>query len=154
MEEKSVVVKNHLGVYGFIFKDNWNSILLIKKARGPYTGLYDLPGGTIEPEELIEETLEREIKEETNCDLIASTQLTTVDTRFDWNREAEGKPNALFKHIGILYLATVVGEPSTKGDGLDSNGAEWIKLSDIINNKVQVTPFIKMGLKYMNENGK
>ncbi len=150
MEEK--VVKTHLGVYAFIFNDG--KILMIKKARGPYTGQYDLPGGTIEPEELIEETLEREIKEETNCDLIASTQLTTVNTRFDWNREAEGKQNALFKHIGILYLATVSGEPSTKGDGLDSNGAEWIQLSDIINNKVQVTPFVKMGLQYMNENGK
>lgn len=150
MEEK--VIKTHLGVYAFIY--NEDKILMIKKARGPYTGMYDLPGGTIEPEELIEETLEREIKEETNCDLIICQQLTTVNTRFDWNREEEGKPNALFKHIGILYLATINGEPSTKGDGLDSLGSAWVNLKDIINNKVQVTPFVKMGLQYMNENGK
>ena len=148
MEEK--VVKTHLGVYAFIF--NNGKILMIKKARGPYTGLYDLPGGTIEPEELIEETLEREIKEETSCNSVSCQQLVTANTRFDWNREAEGKPNALFKHIGILYMATVNGEPSTKGDGLDSNGAEWISIEDIINKNVKVTPFTEMGLRYMSEN--
>jgi len=148
-EEK--VVKTHLGVYAFIYNGERDSILLIKKARGPYTGLYDLPGGTIEPEELIQETLAREIKEETNCDMVHCAQVCTVDTRFDWNREAEGKPNALFKHIGILYLAGVLGEPSTKGDGLDSNGAEWIKLKDIENETVKVSPFTKIGLQFMSE---
>ena len=148
-EEK--VVKTHLGVYAFIYSEDRKSILLIKKARGPYTGLYDLPGGTIEPEELIQETLGREIKEETSCDMIHCAQLCAVDTRFDWNREAEGKPNALFKHIGILYLAGVSGEPSTKGDGLDSNGAEWIKVEDIENGTIKVSPFTKMGLQYMSE---
>ena len=142
------VVKTHLGVYAFIYNGN-DKILMIKKARGPYTGLYDLPGGTIEPEELIEETLAREIKEETNCDMIHCAQVCTVDTRFDWNREKEGKPNALFKHIGVLYLATVNGTPSTTGDGLDSAGAEWINISDIINKKVSVTPFTERGLQFI-----
>ena len=147
MEEK--VIKTHLGVYAFITdKDNKN-LLLIKKARGPYTGLYDLPGGTIEPEELIEETLEREIKEETNCDLVSCQQLITVDTKLDWDRTAEGKPNAIFKHIGILYCATVNGTPSTEGDGLDSNGAVWIPLEDIISQKTKTSPFVLKGLKFI-----
>ncbi len=35
----------HLGVYGFINKGN--TCLLIKKARGPYINMFDLPGGKI-----------------------------------------------------------------------------------------------------------
>ena len=99
-------IKSHLGVYAFIWDEKKEALLLIKKARGPYTGTYDLPGGMIEPEELIEETLEREIKEETGCQLISCYQIMTVDTRFEWDRSPENKPNALFKHIGILYTAT------------------------------------------------
>ena len=41
------VTRSHKGVYGIIRKGN--QILLIRKARGPYTGLYDLPGGSPEP---------------------------------------------------------------------------------------------------------
>ena len=146
------VIKSHLGVYAFIF--NENNLLLIKKARGPYTGEYDLPGGTIEPNELIEETLAREIKEETSCDLLQCAQLCTLDARFDWDRKEEGKPDAVFKHIGIIYMATVKGEPSIKGDGLDSAGAEWIPISDIVEKKVVVTPFVERGLSYISANMK
>lgn len=35
--------KIYIGVYGIIL--NEGKILLIKKARGPYKGMYDLPGG-------------------------------------------------------------------------------------------------------------
>jgi len=143
--------KTHLGVYAFIWDDKQEALLLIKKARGPYTGTYDLPGGTIEPEELIEETLEREIKEETDCQLVSCYQIVTVDTRFEWDRSKENKPNALFKHIGILYGATVQGTPSTAGDGLDSGGACWIPVKDIIAGKVAVSPFVKKGLTHISE---
>lgn len=140
-------IKTHLGVYAFVIKDN--KLLLIRKARGPYTGLYDLPGGTIEPEELIVETLKREIKEETMCDLIRCEQILTLDHKCIWDRTSENKGKVLFKHIGILYLATVSGHPSTQGDGLDSGGAEWIEIQDIVHDKTKVTPFVKKGLNYI-----
>ena len=142
------VIKSHLGVYAFITDETNTKLLLIKKARGPYTDLYDLSGGTIEPEELIEETLKREIKEETGCNLISCQQMITVDIKLDWKRETQGKPNALFKHIGILYKATIKGTPSAQGDGLDSNGAEWIPLADIISQKVKTSPFVLKGLSF------
>ena len=141
------VVKSHLGVYAFIWDEKHEALLLIKKARGPYTGCYDLPGGTIEPGELIEETLAREIQEETGCTLVSCQQLITVDTRFDWDRTAENKPNTTFKHIGILYTATVQGNPSKTGDGLDSNGACWVKIQAVQKGKVSVSPFVKKGLE-------
>jgi len=36
----------HVGAYGILIKDG--KILLIKKSRGAYKGMYDLPGGGIE----------------------------------------------------------------------------------------------------------
>ncbi len=36
----------YTGVYGVYIQNA--QILLIKKARGPYRGMYDLPGGGIE----------------------------------------------------------------------------------------------------------
>ena len=60
---------SHFGVYAAIFRNKQREILLIKKARGPYTGRWDLPGGSPEINELLEETLIREIKEETDCTL-------------------------------------------------------------------------------------
>lgn len=50
---------SHLGVYAVIPSADSKSVLLIKKALGCYTGLYDLPGGSMDEGELLEETLQR-----------------------------------------------------------------------------------------------
>lgn len=52
----------HIGVYGVVKKDN--SVLVVHKSRGPYKGLYDLPGGRPEHGEPLVNTLRREFKEE------------------------------------------------------------------------------------------
>ena len=52
----------NFGVYGICIKDD--QVLVIKKGRGPYKGLYDLPGGRIEFGEKAEEALRREFEEE------------------------------------------------------------------------------------------
>jgi ADP-ribose pyrophosphatase YjhB (NUDIX family) len=54
----------HFGVYGLVFNTDNSKILLVKKTRGPYTGLFDLPGGTPEAGESLIQTLYREFLEE------------------------------------------------------------------------------------------
>jgi len=49
--------RTHLGVYGIVKHDN--KLLLIKKAEGPYTNLYNLPGGGVEFGETPEQALTR-----------------------------------------------------------------------------------------------
>ena len=56
-----------LGAYALIIKDE--QILLIKKCGGPYDGKLDLPGGTIEFDESIEDALKRELLEEIGFDI-------------------------------------------------------------------------------------
>ena len=57
----------HYGVYGIIEKED--KILLIKKTRGPYLGMYCLPGGRIENSETELQALKREILEETGIEI-------------------------------------------------------------------------------------
>ena len=54
------VTRIHRGIYGVIRREG--KILLIRKKRGPYTGLFDLPGGSPEKGESEERTLARELE--------------------------------------------------------------------------------------------
>lgn len=58
-----MIKKSHAGIYGIILHKD--KILLVHKARGPYAGTLDLPGGRPEKEETLEQTLIREMREET-----------------------------------------------------------------------------------------
>ena len=52
----------HYGVYGVWLQNVL--VVAIRKARGPYIGMLDLPGGSPEPGETAMDTLERELREE------------------------------------------------------------------------------------------
>ena len=62
-------IKEHFGVYG-VHVDA-DRLLTVRKSRGPYTGLLDLPGGTPEDDESRSQTLERELTEETGGRILA-----------------------------------------------------------------------------------
>ena len=131
------VTRAHLGVYGVIKKDG--HILVIKKARGPYTGLYDLPGGTPENNETPEETVTREIKEETNCDLTNKSNKRIKTILFNRFTKESGLTGCI-QHTGIIFDVTVQGEPTTTGDGLDSNGAKWVSMDEL--SPENASPFV------------
>ena len=134
------VTRSHKGIYGIIRRDS--KILVIRKARGPYTGLYDLPGGSPESSETPEQTLAREIKEETNCDLASYTNKREKTIFFSQFTQASDEAGCL-QHTGILFDAEISGEPSTHGDGLDSNGAVWVDVNALSGQNA--TPFVLMG---------
>ncbi len=46
-----------------------NKILLIKRSTPPFVGYWALPGGRAEPNEAVEQTVVREVKEETGLDV-------------------------------------------------------------------------------------
>lgn len=136
------ITKTHFGVYGAVIKNN--KILLIKKARGPYTGLYDLPGGSPEPGESYRQTLAREIKEETGCTVVKAEKEHTETIIFSNFTKASGETGVL-QHTAVLYDVTVKGEPQTTGDGLDSNGALWIDIKNL--STENATPFALIAVK-------
>ena len=88
----------HIGTYGLIVKGE--NIVLINKVGGPYDGKLDLPGGTIEFGETIEQALIRELKEEVGINVTKYELFDSNSALVDWNYK-----NELIKvhHIGIFY---------------------------------------------------
>jgi ADP-ribose pyrophosphatase YjhB (NUDIX family) len=115
------------------------------KGRGPYTGTYDLPGGSIEFGESPEDALRREVTEETGLRCI-SCQLTNTLSHIKKYCDKAGEPVTLH-HIGIIYHADVDENEviNTTGDNQDSLGAAWHSLAEIDFN--QLSPFAKAVVK-------
>ena len=122
------ITKTHFGIYERNIKNG--KILLIKKARGPYTGLYDLPGGSQEKGESYLETLTREILEETGCRVIKADNERYKSIIFSDFTIASGEKGVL-QHDAILYDVEIEGDPKSSGGGQDSNGALWVDIKDL-----------------------
>ena len=134
MNIETALPYSHIGVYGIYIKDN--TVLLIKKSRGPYEGMYDLPGGRIESGETMEEGLKREFIEEvgsevTNQTFLSENEYTTENYR--------GKP---FRHFGTYFTVSLSSNlVKTDPDGEDSLGAEFINLDTL--DQVEISPIAK-----------
>lgn len=125
---------SHIGVYGIYIKNN--AVLLIKKSRGPYKGMYDLPGGRMEPGETMEEGLKREFIEEVGSELSSQTFLSENEYITE---NYMGKP---FRHFGTYFTVAILSDNiKTSPDGEDSLGAEFIDLDNL--DEVEISPIAK-----------
>ncbi len=127
----------HIGVYGLIVKSG--NILLVHKARGPYKGKLDLPGGGIKSDEDEVSCLRREIKEETGVVVIGQTFMKNVEHTSQYITD-DGEEETL-THIGKIYEVTDFDDTKFNNsiDGEDVSGAEWVDLRSI--KLEQLSPF-------------
>lgn len=116
---------HHLGVYGLIIDHASASVLLIRKARGPYTGLLDLPGGSPEPGETPLQTLYREIQEETGAEVATATELKKFEISYHY--VADQKPFELL-HTCHVFQATLKTQVSADITSSDSSGCVWMPI--------------------------
>lgn len=115
-----------VGVYGVCVRDE--RLLVIHKNGGPYTVRFDLPGGSIEPNETLSDALHREFQEETGITVNIIDQIGTRDFVVPWTRE--GYPHTHSHHIAIFYSVEYVsGDVQNSPNIDDSNGAEWLDLN-------------------------
>lgn len=124
-------------------------MLLIRKSRGPYTGRYDLPGGSPEDGELLVETLRREVQEETGCTVRSSDQLGAFDVLFPYDDPELGASQ--LRHIGVVYVAEIEGEPRRDSDGHDSDGCEWVETAEVLAEPDRFTPFVHRAMQAMGQ---
>lgn len=130
----------HLGVYGVLVVNG--EVLLIKKARGPHTGKWDFPGGSIEFGEEPYETLQREFWEETGITNLKGQIRDSISYTliYPYNELQLEE----LHHIGIIYDVELVDlnfELRTSGDEQDSLGAKWIEIGQL--NNLELTPFVE-----------
>ncbi len=139
-----IVKSTHVGAYGFLIRDG--KIALIKKARGGYTGLLDIPGGGIEHHETPVEALKREFMEEAGVTVIQYKLLTATSRTFQWQIEEDVIED--LHHIGILYQVEASEEHAKEeADGLDSNGCSFYEINEL--KEKDLTPFAIEGLKIL-----
>lgn len=134
--------RSHFGVYALIEKGN--QILVIKKNRGPYMGLYDLPGGSLDENEEYIQALVREVKEETGCDILDREFMMKFQVEFTCFMEENGIRGCL-AHTGILYRCKIAGEPDEAIFDQDSAGALWIKKDDL--SEKNASPIVLVALE-------
>ena len=139
----------HLGSYGLIIKND--EILLIKKNSGPYDGLLDLPGGTIEMGETPSDTLVRELKEEVGINVLEYELFDANSVLVDWDYD----DNTLVHvhHVGVFYKVLKYDGDIKKEINIDevnddSLGADFYKISDLNKkdlSRIVILELIKLG---------
>ncbi|AEB31198.1 NUDIX hydrolase (plasmid) [Carnobacterium sp. 17-4] len=117
------------GIYGILYRQG--KLLVIKKTGGPYIYRFDLPGGSQEFGERLEDTLIREIKEETNLIVTDFHQLGVVNFIYPWSY----KNTTMTNHIATFYeIDSFVGRNLEQVDqfsGQDSAGSVWLPLNEL-----------------------
>ena len=134
----------HLGVYGLIIKDG--KILLIKKKTGPYDGKLDLPGGSIEFCEKVEDALKREIKEETGIN-IKDYKLFDVDSvvaKWKWDDK-----DVITHHIGVFYTinsyeGNIENNIDIDNQNDDSLGADFYDISSLTKSNLSLIAIMEL----------
>src|SRR3989344_3284436 len=119
----------HFGVYGICRRGD--AVLLIKKSRGPYKGLYDLPGGRVEFGEKIETTLQREFEEEVGVLSLTSSSFLGYNEYFCTFTNDAGEAKD-FHHVGLYFSVECdTSVIKTDADGHDSLGALFVPSKEL-----------------------
>ncbi|HWI64393.1 MAG TPA: NUDIX hydrolase [Symbiobacteriaceae bacterium] len=145
--EMPMVRETRTGAYGICI--NNGMILVIHKAKGPYKGRYDLPGGGVEFGESPAEAVAREFLEETGTS-VAVKDIVGAFSRVSTFVSDTGTYMVELHHMGFLYLVTQIESDApikTGPDGLDSLGAVWLPLADVSPDRI--SPLVAEGLRYI-----
>jgi len=115
----------HLGVYGVCSQHN--QLLVVHKTRGPYKNRYDLPGGTIEPNESIIQAIYREFQEETGLVINVDKNIGTSEfiVRYNIGDKTHIQHIAIFLQVSI----EVTSDLSIISD--DTAGSEWMNIEEL-----------------------
>lgn len=118
-----------IGVGAVILKEN--KILLEKRQNDPGKGKWSIPGGLVELGESVEQTVIREVKEETNLDVEKPEHIGVVD-KVDLDENGKVR----YHFVIIDYFVKLKG-----GDLRASSDAaelKWVAVDEI--EKLELTP--------------
>lgn len=129
----------HIGFYGIINKGH--RLLIVKKSRGPYKGLFDLPGGKPKYGEPILTTLFREIREETGIKIIEHSLYDNFSFCLRYTDSLK-KQKSIY-HIALVYKITqfIDEEFNAKIINEDVVGSLWIDKKQLL--EEQCSPVLK-----------
>jgi 8-oxo-dGTP diphosphatase len=94
-------------------------LLVIRRGHGPAAGSWSVPGGRVEPGELLAEAVVRELREETGVEGVCGELIGWAE-RFDDD-----------EHYVILDFAVSLLEGAEPVAGDDAAEARWVPLADV-----------------------
>ena len=110
-----------------IIEDNEGNIILIKRMYPPYKDYFALPGGGVERGETHKNAVIREIKEETNLDILIESKIGLYDKP---GRDPRGKVHS------TVYKCSIVGGIEKMKSGEDSKDVIAVSREELKNIKL------------------
>jgi len=105
-----------------------DTLLLVRRGRGPAQGQWSVPGGRVEPGEPLHLAVVRETLEETGLEVVVDRFVGWVE-RFSSPDEAAGEDPHHFVILDFAVTLLDVDAPVVAGD--DAAEARWVPLADI-----------------------
>ncbi|MFC2111562.1 NUDIX domain-containing protein [Bacteroidota bacterium] len=96
-------------------------VLLIQRDKAPYEGKWALPGGFVDMEETLEESIKRELKEETNLESIELFQFHSFSKL---RRDPRGRT------VSVVFYGFTSKDNSNIIAGDDARDAKWFDIND------------------------
>ena len=111
-----------VGVGALIIREG--KLLLEKRRSNPGKGKWSIPGGIVELGETLEQTVIREVKEETNLDVERPEHIDIVD-----NIEFDENDTIKYHFVIIDYFVKLKG--GTLRAGSDAADLQWVALDKV-----------------------
>lgn len=103
---------------GAIVEDD-GCLLLVRRGRGPAAGEWSIPGGRVEPGEMLAEAVVREVREETGLEVVCNDLVGWVERIGDDH------------HFVILDFSATPLDPTPPVAGDDAAEAAWVPLEQV-----------------------
>jgi 8-oxo-dGTP diphosphatase len=125
-----------VGVGAIVVRDG--RLLMVRRAKEPYKGMWSIPGGGVELGETLFEAAARETMEECSIEIKVERVIDTVDEIF---RDERGRVKYHFIDIDVLgkYIS---GEAKAQSDAGD---CRWVPVKEV--EKLGVPPNLREMLK-------
>ncbi len=95
-------------------------LLFTKRAREPFAGKWDTPGGFVDYDDNLESALKRELKEELGVETKIKRYLTSKKGSYHWQ-------GVELKVVAVFFECEIIGEPHAMDDVLE---VAWHKPED------------------------
>lgn len=100
-----------------------DEVLVARRAKDPFKGYWDLPGGFADPDETLEQAAIRELEEELNYTFTSPKYVSSNPNTYLYK-------NIEYKTLDAFFLVQLDSKPDLVADD-DVEAIQWTKLKDI-----------------------